>query len=103
MCGIAGAFFWKDTHDARDARGIVAAMTEAERHRGPDGCGVVAQDGGRGAVALGHRRLAIIDLSERGAQPMKSASAPIWITFNGEIYNFGDLRRELEALGRVFH
>jgi asparagine synthase (glutamine-hydrolysing) len=102
MCGIAGAFFWRDTTEARRAREIVSTMTEAERHRGPDGSGIVVSEGRGVRCALGHRRLAIIDVSLRAAQPMKSASAPIWITFNGEIYNFGDVRRDLEAMGRRF-
>lgn len=101
MCGIAGVMFWTDTDRARDARPIAASMTGALRHRGPDGAGVVCVDES-GTAAFGHRRLAIIDLTERGAQPMKSATAPVWITFNGEVYNFAALRRELEGLGRSF-
>ncbi len=102
MCGIAGAPSGVTTTEARRAREIVSTMTEAERHRGPDGSGIVVSEGRGVRCALGHRRLAIIDVSLRAAQPMKSASAPIWITFNGEIYNFGDVRRDLEAMGRRF-
>ena len=102
MCGIAGAMFWRETADARHARAVVAAMTAAMRHRGPDGEGVIEAAAGGSRIALGHRRLAIIDLSPRGAQPMRSATAPVWVTFNGEIYNFTELRRELEAAGRRF-
>jgi asparagine synthase (glutamine-hydrolysing) len=102
MCGIAGAFFWRDTAEARRAREIVSTMTAAERHRGPDGSGLIVSEAPGVTCALGHRRLAIIDLSDRAAQPMKSASAPIWVTFNGEIYNFADVRRDLEAEGRRF-
>lgn len=75
-------------------------MLEACKHRGPDASGVwVAADG---AVGLGHRRLAIIDLSPRGRQPMATVSENSWITFNGEIYNYRELRSELEARGRTF-
>lgn len=102
MCGIAGAFFWRETTASREAANRVQAMTRTMVHRGPDGQGVVTEQGARVSVALGHRRLAIIDLSERGAQPMRSHSAPLWLTFNGEIYNFVALRRELEGLGREF-
>jgi asparagine synthase (glutamine-hydrolysing) len=55
------------------------------------------------AVSFGHTRLAIIDLTDRAAQPMRSRTHPTWLTFNGEVYNFRDVRRELEACGRVFH
>ncbi len=70
------------------------------RHRGPDGAGEWWSDDGR--VGLGHRRLAIIDLSPSGIQPMADAAAELRIAFNGEIYNFLDLRKELTALGHVF-
>jgi asparagine synthase (glutamine-hydrolysing) len=102
MCGIAGALFWRDTVEARRAREIVSTMTAAESHRGPDGSGLVVTESRGVRCAMGHRRLAIIDLSDRAAQPMKSASVPIWITFNGEIYNFAEVRRDLESLGRRF-
>src|SRR5262245_16538199 len=107
MCGVAGAVFW--AHSSRSAAGstVVRRMTDALAHRGPDGAGVLdcsAQPReGRGAVAvLGHRRLAIIDLSERAAQPMVSRRRDVAITFNGEIYNFKSVRGELETLGRQF-
>jgi len=77
---------------------LVVRMTTAIAHRGPDGEGTYT-DGG---VGLGHRRLAIIDLSPAGHQPMVSADANFVLTYNGEIYNFRELRTELEALGRVF-
>ena len=75
-------------------------MTQALAHRGPDGDGLWLDDEAR--VGLGHRRLSIIDLSEAGAQPMTSASGRYVIVFNGEIYGFVDLRRELEARGTRF-
>ena len=107
MCGIAGAIFW-DSQLAAPFRleSAVRAMTHALAHRGPDGEGIVScppRTGGRSAAAaLGHRRLAIIDLSERAAQPMSSPRLPVTLTFNGEIYNFSQLRRDLESCGRQF-
>src|SRR5580765_5036429 len=88
MCGISG---WFDTIGERppDKR-LVKAMTDAIRHRGPDGEGFHYGAG----IALGHRRLAIIDLVT-GAQPMFNATGTIAIVFNGEIYNFQELRQEL--------
>jgi len=73
-------------------------MIEAQLHRGPDACGVWSDE----RCALGHRRLSIIDLSEAGRQPMSNARGDILITFNGEIYNFQQLRSELEGLGHSF-
>jgi asparagine synthase (glutamine-hydrolysing) len=73
-------------------------MIDAQAHRGPDARGVWSD----GRCALGHRRLSIIDLSEAGRQPMSNARGDIQITFNGEIYNFQELRRELEGLGHCF-
>jgi asparagine synthase (glutamine-hydrolysing) len=94
MCGLAGLLGPTPEGDL-DMR--VRAMTQALRHRGPDaGATFVDADAG---VALGHRRLAILDLSERGAQPMRSACSRYVIAFNGEIYNHLALRRELEAAG----
>jgi asparagine synthase (glutamine-hydrolysing) len=80
-------------------------MTERLAHRGPDGQGVVVARSARNgapAVVLGHTRLAIIDLSDRAAQPMVSGDGLTTLTFNGEIYNFRDVRRTLEQLGRHF-
>ncbi len=84
MCAING-FTWED-------RPLAERMNEVTKHRGPDGTGVFAGSG----VSLGHNRLAIIDLSSTGAQPMKSGDGNLIITFNGEIYNYLELRRELE-------
>src|ERR1700680_2554777 len=107
MCGIAGAVLWKGAGDGRDPSAVVAPMLAALGHRGPDGrglaqCGVPEQRGGSPSVAFGHTRLAILDLTDRAAQPMTTDRAQTWITYNGEVYNFGALRRELEALGRRF-
>jgi asparagine synthase (glutamine-hydrolysing) len=88
MCGISG---WFDTVSERPPdRRLVQAMTDAIRHRGPDGEGFYYGPG----VALGHRRLAVIDLAT-GAQPMFNPAGTVAIVFNGEIYNFKDLRQEL--------
>jgi asparagine synthase (glutamine-hydrolysing) len=78
----------------------VAVMREAMSARGPDGWGAWASDDG--AVGLGHRRLAVIDLSERGSQPMISAEHGLAVVFNGEIYNYSELRSELAAKGYRF-
>jgi asparagine synthase (glutamine-hydrolysing) len=99
MCGIAG--FWaRHGGNAAAQAGIVAAMTQTLRHRGPDDDGVWV-DGDLG-IALGHRRLAILDLSPAGHQPMVSSNGRFVITYNGEVYNFADLRRELERKGARF-
>ena len=92
MCGIAG--IWQA--NGRVEPGQLAAMTSALLHRGPDDHGVFI--GGDGALALGHRRLSIID-PKHGAQPMHSADGELVIIFNGAIYNYLELRRELVAKG----
>jgi asparagine synthase (glutamine-hydrolysing) len=94
MCGIAGVVN-VDGRSADPAR--LRAMQEMLAHRGPDGFGVHVD----GPVGLAHRRLAIIDLAT-GAQPMESSGGGTWITFNGEIYNFAELRGDLEAHGHRF-
>ncbi|MCB9898300.1 MAG: asparagine synthase (glutamine-hydrolyzing) [Planctomycetes bacterium] len=96
MCGIAGKL-WFDATRAGD-RDVVAAMTAALAHRGPDGDGLLVD----GPVALGHRRLAIVDLSERGRQPMTSVDGRLHLVANGEIYNHRELRAQLAADGHVF-
>lgn len=98
MCGIAGFVDVKRTREADRLRAQVKAMTDCLHHRGPDGEGGWVQD----HVALGHRRLAIVDLSESGRQPMTSSSGRYVIVFNGEIYNFQDLRADLAARGSRF-
>jgi asparagine synthase (glutamine-hydrolysing) len=95
MCGICGEIRWDG--QAADV-GAVVRMTGAMTSRGPDADGVVAH----GPVALGHRRLAIIDLSARGAQPMVDSDLGLTLVFNGCIYNYQELRNELQAAGYRF-
>jgi asparagine synthase (glutamine-hydrolysing) len=95
MCGIAGLF---DSKGSRPYdRETFARMVHVIAHRGPDGSGLHQEPG----LALGHRRLAIIDLAG-GAQPMHSADGTLTVVFNGEVYNFRELRLELEARGARF-
>ena len=96
MCGIVGVA--GDTHVSPE---LLLAMRDTLRHRGPDDVGAWWSDDGR--VGLGHRRLAIIDLSPAGRQPMTDASRSLQIAYNGEIYNYLELRSELEALNHRFH
>ena len=96
MCGIAGLFAPGGYLGPQS----VGAMTDAMQHRGPDDAGIeVIADG---EVVLGHRRLSILDLSPLGHQPMRHPSGRLWITFNGEIYNFKEIRAELQAAGDRF-
>ncbi|MER9235579.1 asparagine synthase (glutamine-hydrolyzing) [Mesorhizobium sp. M0622] len=99
MCGIAGILLAPDSADTKPLKAI-EQMTAALRHRGPDGEAFWIHS--EAGLAFGHRRLAIVDLSEAGRQPMHSESGRYVVTFNGEIYNFRDLRRELESTGRHF-
>ena len=99
MCGIAGILLSHRSNDTDRLR-LIDPMTGSMRHRGPDGADCwVEKDAG---IALGHRRLAIVDLSPLGRQPMRSHSGRYIISYNGEIYNFPDLRKTLEGLGRRF-
>jgi asparagine synthase (glutamine-hydrolysing) len=106
MCGIAGAVGSLSLARSRDGSAgervaeCVARVSDALRHRGPDGSGTWCTE--RREVVFAHRRLAIIDLSEGGAQPMVDAATGCAITYNGEIYNFQELRRELESGGASF-
>jgi len=100
MCGIAGIFAYHGAAPPVD-RDELLRVREAMRLRGPDGAGLWISEDGR--VGLAHRRLAIIDLSECGAQPMATADGRFRVTFNGEIYNYRALRKELEAKGYRFH
>lgn len=102
MCGISGVVaLSSDARGQLDPRRTVLAMSHALRHRGPDSDGVWCDPSGWAALA--HRRLAIVDLSPRGNQPMSRLGSSRVICFNGEIYNFRSLRRELEGEGLVFY
>lgn len=96
MCGISGLANWGDAE-------TLARMTHVQAHRGPDDSGLWERrfpDGGY--IGLGSRRLAILDLSPDGHMPMANEDGSMWITYNGEIYNFAELRRELEGKGHRF-
>src|SRR5947209_11701498 len=99
MCGINGILRLSDAAPAID-RDELLRTRDAMAARGPDGAG--AWISGDGRVALASRRLAILDLSDAGAQPMASADGWLHLVLNGEIYNFAELRRELEAEGVRF-
>src|SRR6185436_10946439 len=96
MCGIAGRYNFYSRAPVGEP--LISGMCELLAHRGPDGQGVFVE----GPVGLGHRRLAILDLSDAGRQPMQSAEGDLCITFNGEIYNFLELRTDLEGRGHRF-
>src|SRR5450755_3317715 len=96
MCGISGLVNWGD-------RETLARMTAVQTHRGPNDGGLWDHRSPDGSyVGLGSRRLSILDLSADGHMPMSNEDGRIWITYNGEIYNFADLRRELEGKGHRF-
>ena len=98
MCGIAGILL--DPTAAPGTLGAIGAMTAALHHRGPDGDGLwMDREAG---IALGHRRLSIVDLSEAGHQPMLSESGRLVMTYNGEVYDFAGLQDELLAAGHRF-
>lgn len=99
MCGIAGIYAHNSSATPVDEDELLR-IREAMIRRGPDGAGLWMAEDLR--VGLAHRRLAIIDLSDGGAQPMASADGRLRITFNGEIYNYRELRKDLEARGCVF-
>jgi asparagine synthase (glutamine-hydrolysing) len=107
VCGIAGGLFFHPRFTADVRRDIGQRLLAAIRHRGPDGEGVWAENiavptPDAPAALLVHSRLAIIDTSRAGAQPMSGRGLASWITFNGEIYNFARIRPRLEAAGHVF-
>ncbi|HXE71698.1 MAG TPA: asparagine synthase (glutamine-hydrolyzing) [Candidatus Nitrosotenuis sp.] len=119
MCGIAGLYCPDGVAEFLPA---LLGAQQVARHRGPDGEGLCLLDStsgrslsvpseallpqaasfGHADVALGHRRLSILDLSPAGRQPMANRDASVWITYNGEVYNYLELRAELEALGHTF-
>jgi asparagine synthase (glutamine-hydrolysing) len=96
MCGVAG-YVGRRGEPASEV--VLRRMTEAIAHRGPDGEGSFID----GSLALGHRRLSIIDLSPAGKQPMQTRGGRFVLSYNGEVYNFAELRVELESLGHQFH
>jgi asparagine synthase (glutamine-hydrolysing) len=112
MCGIAGIHSLQDAPLGK----TVAAMTETLQHRGPDGCGLIRLQAGQtgagpvseqadeqpGRVFFGHRRLSIIDL-EGSTQPLGNEDGSVWVVFNGEIYNYPELRNELEKKGHTLN
>jgi len=107
MCGIAGGVFWNGSIDRRIAEAAVRSMVQAVAHRGPDGQGVFVSLGatsgnGQPFAVLGQARLAIIDVSEAGAQPMGGQDGSACITYNGETYNFSAIKSRLEANGASF-
>ncbi|MCO5260874.1 MAG: asparagine synthase (glutamine-hydrolyzing) [Crocinitomicaceae bacterium] len=97
MCGIAGFIDF----NKKSSYETLQKMTDTLYHRGPDGAGYELFNTSDAQIGFGHRRLAIIDLTEHGKQPMLFDK--LWITFNGEIYNFNDIKSELSALGHSFY
>src|SRR5215468_6610013 len=96
MCGISGVVNCGN-------REVLARMTSVQTHRGPDDGGLWEQTFPDGSyVGLGSRRLAILDLSPSGHMPMRNENGSVWITSNGEIYNFAELRQELKNKGHRF-
>lgn len=97
MCGIAGIAYSTPTRQKR-AIGAVKRMMDIQTHRGPDDSGLYSDD----YVVLGHRRLAVIDLSSLGRQPISNENGTVWVVYNGEIYNYRELREDLVKCGHVF-
>jgi asparagine synthase (glutamine-hydrolysing) len=96
MCGIAGIV----DLESPPGSAAIAAMIADIAYRGPDAAGQVCFE--TDGVALGHRRLSILDLSDAGAQPMAGSNGRFWVTYNGEIYNYLEIRKDLQALGYAF-
>ena len=97
MCGICGVYNYKD--DENISRSLINKMTSSIVHRGPDDDGIYLSKN----LGLGFRRLSIIDLSFNGHQPMSNKNKGVWVVFNGEIYNFKEIRNELEQSGYSFN
>ena len=96
MCGIVGVLAFENSR-FHATRHYLERMRDTMVHRGPDGAGTWISDDGQ--VGLGHRRLSIIDLSQAANQPMCNEDGSLWLVFNGEIYNYAEIRAELERLG----
>lgn len=94
MCGIAGYSSRLENYNSE----CIKSMLSSIEHRGPDDSGIYSD----GFVMLGHRRLSVIDLSEHGHQPMANEDGTVWVAFNGEVYNFKELRTKLKAKGHIF-
>jgi asparagine synthase (glutamine-hydrolysing) len=99
MCGICGIVNLRSEHTVNVP--LIAQMMAAQRHRGPDDQGILCEDGG-GAVGFGFCRLAILDLTPAGHQPMANEDRTVWLVFNGEIYNFRELVPTLDQAGHCF-
>lgn len=99
MCGLAGLVMTGPQRAGAEQEALVRRMCDIQAYRGPDDSGTVVLD----RVVLGSRRLAIIDLSPAGHMPMSDASRRWWIAYNGEVFNFAEIRTELEGLGHEFH
>lgn len=100
MCGIAGFVDWGGRYDRAELERIGSSMRDLLTHRGPDQAGTWVDP--TGTCVLAHRRLSILDLSDRGRQPMVTEDGIVGLSFNGEIYNFRDLRAKLEGRGYEF-
>ncbi|MDA2921459.1 asparagine synthetase B, partial [Desulfobacterota bacterium AH_259_B03_O07] len=96
MCGIVG--FYSDNNSIDES--VLKSMRDALSHRGPDDAGLYIEK--EHNVGLAHRRLSILDLSSQGHQPMSNDDGSIWITYNGEVYNFKEIREELEKKSYAF-
>src|SRR3990167_9444116 len=96
MCGIVGIWSSKSQID----QAVLSSMTDSLAHRGPDDSGIYIDE--QNHIGLGHRRLSILDLSPLGHQPMSNDDESIWITYNGEVYNFVEIRDELIKKGYKF-
>lgn len=96
MCGISGFIDFSNNSSLE----VLVKMTDTLQHRGPEGSGYEVFELSTGEIGFGHRRLSIIDLSESGKQPMQFQN--LWITFNGEIYNYQDIKNELIVKGHIF-
>jgi asparagine synthase (glutamine-hydrolysing) len=99
MCGIVGHIAFSGVADAQHIQSMLQKMV----HRGPDDHGIYTDTAAYPQAFLGQRRLSILDLSQAGRQPMCNEDGTVWIVFNGEIYNFQELRKDLSAKGHVFH
>ena len=101
MCGICG-FIVENQGDIKNWKQVLTSMTEVLSHRGPDSNGSYFKHTGKAIVGLGHRRLSIIDLSKNANQPLGNDDDSIMVVFNGEIYNYKQLTKELKEIGHKF-